>query len=356
MVLAWHWGSASPRSQPRTEVMRRGQHPRATPRRSHPRPPSLLWGTDATGSLFGNRCHQLGGSDSAAATCEPRSGTRCCTNCHMALVAPASLPRPHSAPAPLCSELQRGHGRSLPSGSGPPQGTAGRTALTPEDVHSGDTDQGHRKAPLGTVTTCHPLAASRAPSDHTVHLALLGAFMWWVWVFFLLFFFFSFLFFSFFFFFFFFFSFFFSPQTPGGIPCYQLFSCHDDPSFPEGRSGAVHSPSCTPLELLLTPCRGDQRAPSWNPLGILQEGTWNNHSLPFSGAFQQRISKHTDPEANQAGREQLAGQRRDENGPGGMGRSCPGGTRSGLTPRSSGQEILELCCTLALTPTCLPLP
>ncbi|XP_063266557.1 uncharacterized protein LOC134557452 isoform X2 [Prinia subflava] len=134
MVLAWHWGSASPRSQPRTEVMRRGQHPRATPRRSHPRPPSLLWGTDATGSLFGNRCHQLGGSDSAAATCEPRSGTRCCTNCHMALVAPASLPRPHSAPAPLCSELQRGHGRSLPSGSGPPQGTAGRTALTPEDV------------------------------------------------------------------------------------------------------------------------------------------------------------------------------------------------------------------------------
>lgn len=132
-------------------------------------------------------------------------------------------------------------------------------------------------------------------------------------------------------------------QTPGGIPCCQLFSCHDDPSFPEGRARAVHSPSCIALELLLSPVSHVGRSsklPAGKPPGSLQEGSWNNQSLPFSGAFQQRISKHTDPEANQAEREQLAGQWWDGNGLSGM---------------SSGQEVLDLSSTLALTPTCLPL-
>lgn len=60
--------------------MRRGQHPGAAPEEEPtPGTPSLLGGTDVPGKpgrLFGNRCHQLGGSDSVAATCEPRSGRR----------------------------------------------------------------------------------------------------------------------------------------------------------------------------------------------------------------------------------------------------------------------------------------
>lgn len=106
---------------------------------------------------------------------------------------------------------------------------------------------------------------------------------------------------------------------------------------------------CTHPPALLWNCCSHQvshvgrssKLPAGKPPGSLQEGSWNNQSLPFSGAFQQRISKHTDPEANQAEREQLAGQWWDGNGLGGM---------------SSGQEVLDLSSTLALTPTCLPLP
>lgn len=144
-------------------------------------------------------------------------------------------------------------------------------------------------------------------------------------------------------------------QTPGGIPCCQLFSCHDDPSFPEGRAGAVHSPSCIPLELLA--CGGTSKLPAGKPPGSLQGGSWNNQCLPFSGAFQQRISKHTDPEANQAetgtaGRTTVGCERPqwDAEEPPRWDEEWP------RTPRSSGQEVLDLCSTLGLTPTCLPLP
>lgn len=158
---------------------------------------------------------------------------------------------------------------------------------------------------MGTVTTCHPLAASRAPSDHTVHLALLGAFTV---------------------------GFFSKLQEE-----FPAISCSPALMIPhfqrEEPEQGTHPPAflwnCCSHQV--SHVGGTSKLPAGKPPGSLQEGSWNNQSLPFSGAFQQRISKRTDPEANQAEREQLAGQRRDGNGLGGMGRSRTGGMRSGLT-------------------------
>lgn len=99
----------------------------------------------------------------------------------------------------------------------------------------------------------------------------------------------------------------FFPQTLGGILWCQLLPWHDNPSFPEIRDGARRSPPCIPLHCLyLENCcsrqtsrvGGTGRFPAGRPPGSLQGGSRNNQSLPFSGAFQLRISKHADLEAN----------------------------------------------------------
>lgn len=145
------------------------------------------------------------------------------------------------------------------------------------------------------------------------------------------------------------------PQTPGGIPCCQLLSWHDDPSFPEIRDGERRSPSCIPLHCrYLENCRSHQRSMSEgglagsqlaDPPGSLQGGSRNNQALPFSGAFQPRISKIR--RLIRQKREQLAGERLDAKRP-----------RWLLTPQSSGPGgcSSHFCSTLGLTLTCLPLP
>lgn len=46
------------------------------------------------------------------------------------------------------------------------------------------------------------------------------------------------------------------------------------------------------------PCRRDGQGSGCSSPGSLCRGRQNNRSLPFSGAFQPRISKHADVEAN----------------------------------------------------------
>lgn len=154
------------------------------------------------------------------------------------------------------------------------------------------------RAPLGTVTSCHPWTASRAPSDHAVHLALLGAFMLFI------------------------------PKLQEEFPAVSCSPAMMIPHFQR-----EEPEQCTHPPAFLWNCwhvGGPASSRLENPREACREAVGTISVCPSLVPFSRGSPSALIQRLIRQKREQLAGQRWDANGRGGMRRSRPGGMKSGL--------------------------